>query len=103
MALRRRKPVHARDLTNGPGKLTQALAITGADYGRDLCGPILYLEDSGMQARQNRLLNANQRGLRRRSGPRSDGAFMSAATATYRCRRATEGARFGDFSNFRKA
>jgi DNA-3-methyladenine glycosylase len=49
MALRRRKPVHARDLTNGPGKLTQALAITGADYGRDLCGPILYLEDSGMQ------------------------------------------------------
>src|SRR5208282_4295011 len=30
MALRRRKPVHARDLTNGPGKLTQALAITGA-------------------------------------------------------------------------
>ncbi len=48
MALRRRKPVHARDLTNGPGKLTQALAITGADYGRDLCGPLLYLEDCGI-------------------------------------------------------
>jgi DNA-3-methyladenine glycosylase len=47
MALRRRKPVHARELTNGPGKLTQALAITGADYGRDLRGPILYLEHSG--------------------------------------------------------
>ncbi len=49
MAARRRKPVQARELTNGPGKLTQALAITGDDYGRDLCGPMLYLEDSGMQ------------------------------------------------------
>jgi DNA-3-methyladenine glycosylase len=45
MALRRRKPPDARELTNGPGKLTQALAITGADYGRDLCGAQLYLED----------------------------------------------------------
>ncbi len=48
MALRQHQPVHARDLTNGPGKLTQALAITGADYGHDLCGPMLYLEDCGM-------------------------------------------------------
>jgi DNA-3-methyladenine glycosylase len=34
----------ARELTNGPGKLTQALAITGEDYGRDLCGDRLFLE-----------------------------------------------------------
>ncbi len=48
MAQRRRKPPHSRDLTNGPGKLTQALAITGDDYGRDLCGEDLYLEDAGL-------------------------------------------------------
>jgi DNA-3-methyladenine glycosylase len=46
MARRRRKAPNSRELTNGPGKLTNALAITGADYGRDLCGETLYLEDS---------------------------------------------------------
>ena len=44
MALRRRRPPESRELTNGPGKLTQALAISGADYGRDLCGDTLFLE-----------------------------------------------------------
>ncbi|HUO06503.1 MAG TPA: DNA-3-methyladenine glycosylase [Candidatus Binataceae bacterium] len=46
MARRRNKSADSRDLTNGPGKLTQALGITGADYGRDLCGLRLYLEES---------------------------------------------------------
>lgn len=46
MARRRRKDRASRELTNGPGKLTQALAITGADYGKDLCGAELYLEES---------------------------------------------------------
>ena len=46
MARRRRKPADSRELTNGPGKLTNALAITSADYGRDLCGGRLYLEHS---------------------------------------------------------
>ncbi len=36
----------ARELTNGPGKLTQALGITGEDYGRDLCGDRLFLEEA---------------------------------------------------------
>ncbi|MGA2409181.1 MAG: DNA-3-methyladenine glycosylase [Candidatus Binataceae bacterium] len=45
MAGRRRQPINARELANGPGKLTQALAITGSDYGRDLCGSDLFLED----------------------------------------------------------
>jgi DNA-3-methyladenine glycosylase len=44
MVHRRGKSADSRQLTNGPGKLTNALAITGADYGRDLCGSELYLE-----------------------------------------------------------
>lgn len=46
MARRRNRPPDSRDLTNGPGKLTQALAITGDDYGRDLCGERLFLAES---------------------------------------------------------
>ncbi|HLH78561.1 MAG TPA: DNA-3-methyladenine glycosylase [Candidatus Binataceae bacterium] len=44
MARRRGRPAHSRELCNGPGKLTQALAIDGRDYGRDLCGDELYLQ-----------------------------------------------------------
>jgi DNA-3-methyladenine glycosylase len=51
MARRRNKPATSRELTNGPGKLTGALAITGADYGLDLCGEELFLEESGDFAR----------------------------------------------------
>src|SRR6266404_7147189 len=43
MSRRRRKPPDSRELTNGPGKLTQALAVTGSDYGKNLCGTQLYL------------------------------------------------------------
>src|SRR6266540_3258883 len=43
MASRRGLPASSRRLTNGPGKLCQALAITGSDYGRDLCGDHLFL------------------------------------------------------------
>jgi DNA-3-methyladenine glycosylase len=49
LMMRRRggtKPAEARELTNGPGKLTQALGITGEDYGRDLCGDRLFLEEA---------------------------------------------------------
>lgn len=45
MAQRRGKPAGSRDLTNGPGKLTQALGITGKLYGADLCGDKLFLEE----------------------------------------------------------
>jgi DNA-3-methyladenine glycosylase len=45
MSRRRGKPIDSRELTNGPGKLTDAMAIDGADYGRDLCGDVLFLED----------------------------------------------------------
>src|SRR5579859_5550708 len=43
MARRRGRPASARDLTNGPGKLTQALGITGRLYGADLCGDRIFL------------------------------------------------------------
>lgn len=44
MAARRRRPVGSRELTNGPGKLSEAFAITGERYGEDLCGDTLFLE-----------------------------------------------------------
>jgi DNA-3-methyladenine glycosylase len=46
MACRRSRPAHSRELTNGPGKLAHALAITGANYGQDLCGDVLFLEEA---------------------------------------------------------
>lgn len=49
MARRRSRPVDSRELTNGPGKLTHALGITRAQYGFDLCGDVLYLEDDERQ------------------------------------------------------
>jgi DNA-3-methyladenine glycosylase len=49
MTRRRGKPATSRELSNGPGKLTNALAITGADYGRDLCGDDLFLEEGGAE------------------------------------------------------
>jgi DNA-3-methyladenine glycosylase len=43
MSARRQKPAESRLLTNGPGKLCQALGITRDDYGRDLAGDELFL------------------------------------------------------------
>jgi len=47
MARRRGFDATAREISNGPGKLSQAMGVTGADYGRDLCGDELFLEDDG--------------------------------------------------------
>jgi DNA-3-methyladenine glycosylase len=58
MAQRRGQPLTARELTNGPGKLTEALGITGADYARDLCGDELFLED-GVVAKVGRSRRIN--------------------------------------------
>ena len=45
MAQRRNLPVTARELSNGPGKLCQALAIGRSEYGLDLCGRQLFLAE----------------------------------------------------------
>src|SRR5262245_47580 len=37
MSRRRSVAQEARELTNGPGKLCEALGLTGAHYGEDLC------------------------------------------------------------------
>lgn len=42
---KRRKTDNIKMLCNGPGKLSQAMGITKENYGDDLCGKSLYLED----------------------------------------------------------
>ena len=46
------RPVH--ELCNGPGKLCQAFGITLEQYGADLEGPALWLEDDGYQVHEVR-------------------------------------------------
>ena len=43
----RRRSQNRYALCSGPGKLTQAMGITRADYGEDLCGDTLYIEGTG--------------------------------------------------------
>jgi len=47
---RRRRTTDYRKLASGPGRLCQAFAIDLALNGIDLCGDVLYVEDSGERA-----------------------------------------------------
>ena len=49
--LRRRGISGTLRLTNGPGKLCQAMGITREHYGADLCGDELYIADGGYDLR----------------------------------------------------
>lgn len=40
----RRRKINLRELCSGPGKLSQAMAITKNHYGADLCGEELFIE-----------------------------------------------------------
>jgi len=43
----RRGTIKMKNLCSGPGKLCKAMALTMAQYGADLCGDKLYIEDRG--------------------------------------------------------
>ena len=49
--LRRRGISGTLRLTNGPGKLCQAMGITREHYGADLCGDEIYIADGGYDFR----------------------------------------------------
>jgi DNA-3-methyladenine glycosylase len=59
MARRRGQPAASRELTNGPGKLTQALGITGELYGADLCSDHIFLENGEPHGRIGRSVRIN--------------------------------------------
>ncbi|HEV8361464.1 MAG TPA: DNA-3-methyladenine glycosylase [Candidatus Thermoplasmatota archaeon] len=59
MARRRGLDAARRELTNGPGKVCEALGITKAQYGADLCGDALFLEDGVPLARVARSPRVN--------------------------------------------
>ena len=44
LMIERRQKNNLRELCNGPGKLTQAMAITKNHYGVDLCGDEIFIE-----------------------------------------------------------
>lgn len=44
LMIERRQKKNLRELCNGPGKLTQAMAITKNHYGVDLCGDEIFIE-----------------------------------------------------------
>ena len=44
LMIERRQKNNLRELCNGPGKLTQAMAITKNHYGVDLCGNEIFIE-----------------------------------------------------------
>ncbi len=44
LMMRRRNKKSLEELCNGPGKLTQAMGITMAHYGVDLCGDEIFIE-----------------------------------------------------------
>ena len=62
---RRGVGVPARSLTDGPGKLCQALAVTRADDGLDLCSnrSTLSVRDDGFKIRANQILRLPRVGV----------------------------------------
>lgn len=51
LMMTRRGTTRTLNLTNGPGKLCQAMGITREHYGADLCGDELYVADVGKEFR----------------------------------------------------
>ena len=49
MSKRRGMEQHRPTLTNGPGKLTNAMGLDASHYGEDLCGPRLFIASGAQQ------------------------------------------------------
>lgn len=49
------------NISNGPGKLTKALGVTGRDYGADLCGSQIYV--TGPSPRRIRIMASPRIGI----------------------------------------
>lgn len=52
---KRRKTDKIKNLCSGPGKLCQAMDITKEQYGLDLCGQVLYIEEPTVDKTINRI------------------------------------------------
>lgn len=63
----RRGIEEARLLCSGPGRLTQAMAITGAHNGVDLCAPPLYIARGGLRP-DERIACSGRVGIARAAG-----------------------------------
>ena len=64
LMMRRRNKKSPRELCNGPGKLTQAMGITIANYGVDLCGDEIFIEttDRAVEIDSARRVNVDYAG-----------------------------------------
>lgn len=56
---KRRKTDNVKLLCNGPGKLSQAMGITKDNYGDDLCGEALYVEE-GITIKKKQILKTKR-------------------------------------------
>ncbi|GAA3949099.1 DNA-3-methyladenine glycosylase [Hymenobacter algoricola] len=63
MLLRRGLPAPARNLTAGPGLLTQALGITTKHYGTDVSGDLIWIEDHAERMPDERLVASPRVGI----------------------------------------
>lgn len=62
--LKRRGKVNLQpSLTNGPGKLTQAMGITTHHYGTDLQGDKIWIEDRGLRYDESQIVSAARIGV----------------------------------------
>lgn len=63
MRRHRRVPEDDRNLTNGPGKLCQALKIDKKLNGADLAGNVLWIEDRGLKIKSSDVVSAKRIGV----------------------------------------
>ena len=60
---KRRKLLHYKGLSDGPGKVSQALGIHYTDSGTDLCGNRIWIEDRGIIANPERITSTPRIGV----------------------------------------